>query len=261
MKDYFIKSLCIIIFSSLLFPQTSHPWPWGIAQRTKKTTSLGCSVCHTFGTVNTAFFSGPDTVYKGQSAQFTFTINKSSTGKTGLDIAAQYGLLDTVGGGLYLKLLNMELVHKEGIVFTTSISINFLYIAPNYTGEDTLYATFNVGYTGNWRWSPNKIIHIVQPIGINNSTEPVFYELYQNYPNPFNPYTIIRYSLKYNSYVNLDIYNIEGKLVTTLVSEYQKTGNYNVPFSISEYPLSSGVYYYRLTTDKSSEVKSMMLVK
>jgi hypothetical protein len=48
---------------------------------------------------------------------------------------------------------------------------------------------------------------------------------------------------------------------TSLVNEYQKTGNYDVPFSISKYPLSSGIYYYRLVTDKSSEVKSMLLVK
>ncbi|MFA5403868.1 MAG: choice-of-anchor V domain-containing protein [Ignavibacteria bacterium] len=262
MKDSLIKSLCIVIFSFSIFLSDSYSWPNGISQKTKKNTSLGCSNCHTFGTVNNAFFSGPDTLYKGQSVQFTFTINKSSSGKGGLDIAAYNGLLDTLGGGLYLKVLNSELVHKDGIVFTSStLSINFLYVAPNYEGSDTLYATFNIGYTGNWRWAPNKILIIKQPIGITKNSEPIQYELYQNYPNPFNPYTIISYSLKYNTFVNLDIYNVEGKLITTLVNEYQKTGKYNIPFSVSNYPLSSGVYYYRLTTEKSSGVKTMMLVK
>jgi hypothetical protein len=261
MKDYLIKGLLIVIFYFLTFQTDSYSWPTGISQKTKKHTSLGCSNCHNFGTVNSAFFSGPDTVYKGQSVQFTFTINKTSTGKGGVDIAAYTGLLDTIGGGMYLKILDAELVHKAGIAFSSSISINFLYVAPNYVGTDTLYATFNVGYTGNWRWAPNKTIYIKQPIGIASNTEPVGYELYQNYPNPFNPYTIISYSLMYNTFVNLDIYNVEGKLITSLVNEYQKTGQYKYPFSISNYPLSSGVYYYRLITDKASEVKSMMLVK
>ena len=160
--------------------------------------------------------------------------------------------------------LSSKLIEEKGLNFippSFTISINFLYVAPNYVGNDTLYATFNIGYTGSWRWAPNKIIYIKQPIGIASSSEPVQYELYQNYPNPFNPYTIISYSLKYNTFVNLDIYNVEGKLITTLVNEYQRTGKYDIPFSVSNYPLSSGVYYYRLTTDKASGVKTMMLVK
>lgn len=264
MKDYFIRNIFLLFYSFLLFlPSNIYSWPWGISQRTKKTTSLGCGGgCHSSGTINSGYFSGPDTVYKGQSVQFTITINKSSVGKGGVDIAAQTGLLDTLGGGMYLKILDNELVHKAGIVFASNtISINFLYVAPNFIGMDTLYATFNIGYTGSWRWAPNKIINIIQPIGISNNSQPVGYELYQNYPNPFNPFTIISYSLNYNTFVNLDIYNIEGKLITTLVNDFQKTGKYNIPFSISNYPLSSGIYYYRLTTDKTSEVKSMMLVK
>jgi hypothetical protein len=262
MKGYLMKSLYAVIFSFIIFLTSVYPWPTGISQRTKKSNNLGCGTCHTAGTVNSGFFSGPDTVYKGQSVQFTFTINKSNSGKGGVDIAAYNGLLDTLGGGMYLKIKDNELVHKEGIVFTSNtISIHFLYVAPNYVGTDTLYATFNVGYYGSWRWAPNKIINIIQPIGITNNIQPVQYELFQNYPNPFNPYTIISYSLKYNTFVNLDVYNVEGKHITTLVNDYQKTGKYDIPFSISNYPLSSGVYYYRLTTDKASEVKSMILVK
>ncbi|MCX6164601.1 MAG: T9SS type A sorting domain-containing protein [Ignavibacteriae bacterium] len=263
MRDYFIKGFFVIIFSLYLLPINLYSWPTGVSQRTKKSNNLGCNgSCHTSGTVNTGFFSVPDTVLKGQSVQFTFTINKVNSGKGGVDIAAYNGLLDTLGGGMYLKIKDMELVHKAGIIFTSNtISINFLYVAPNYVGNDTLYATFNVGYTGSWRWAPNKIIYIKQPIGITSNTEPVQYELNQNYPNPFNPYTIISYSLKYNTFVNLDIYNVEGKLITTLVNEYQKTGQYNIPFSVASYPLSSGVYYYRLMTDKASEVKTMMMVK
>lgn len=257
-----MKFFYIIFFILFLFAHNSFSWPNGISHRTKKSSNLGCGSCHNSGTINSGYFSGPDTVFKGQPVTYTFIINKSTSGKIGLDIAAFNGLLDTLGGGMYLKVLDQELVHSAGITSSSStISINFLYVAPNYVGNDTLYATFCVGYSGQWRWSPNKIIYITDQIGINNISQPVSFELYQNYPNPFNPYTLISYSLKYNTFVNLDIYNIEGKLISTLVNEFQKTGNYTVPFIISGNPLSSGVYYYRLTTDKASEVKSMMLVK
>jgi hypothetical protein len=261
MKDYFIKSILIIIISLFIFPVNIYPWPTGISQRTKKSNSSGCGSCHTFGSVNSTFFSGPDTVIKGQSVQYTLTIIRSSSGLGGVDIAAFNGLLDTSGSGGYLKILNGELTHKNPISIPNSISLNFLYVAPNYVGSDTLFATINIGYTGSWHWVANKVIYIRQQIGINNNNTSVQYELYQNYPNPFNPYTIIRYSLKYNTFVNLDIYDVEGRLITNLVNEFQKSGNYSVPFSISKFPISSGVYYYRMITDNSSEVKSMMLVK
>lgn len=261
MGYYFGKSLICALLIIFISSNQLFSWPNGISGRTKKSNNSGCGTCHSAGTINNALFSGPDTVYKGQTVIFTLTINKSSTGNGGVDIAALNGLLDTSYTCSFLKIMNSELVHNAPIPISGTIALNFKYIAPNYIGTDTLYATFDIGYPGYWRWAPNRVIHIKQPIGIMNNSEPVYYELYQNYPNPFNPFTIISYSLKYNTYVNLDIYNIEGKFIASLVNEFQKTGRYNIPFSVSNYPLSSGVYYYRLVTDKSSEVKSMMLIK
>jgi hypothetical protein len=261
MRNYLGISIFLLIFISFLNTPCIYSWPNGISGRTKKSNNSGCGTCHGAGTINSAVFSGPDTVYKGQTVQYTLTIFKSSSGNGGVDIAAFNGLLDTSISCIYMKMLNGELVHFNPIPIGPSIALNFKYIAPNYVGTDTLYGTFSIGYPGNWRWVPNKVINIKQPNGIIYNSEPVQYELFQNYPNPFNPFTIISYSLKYNTFVNLDIYNIEGRFITSLVNEYQKTGNYEIPFSISKYPLSSGVYYYRLVTDKSSEVKSMLLVK
>lgn len=261
MRNYLGLNIFLLILIAFLNTPDIYSWPNGVSGHTKKSNNNGCGTCHGAGTINSAVFSGPDTVYKGQTVQYTLTIYKSSSGTGGVDIAAFNGLLDTSSSCIYMKILNGELVHIDPIPISSSIALNFKYIAPNYIGTDTLYGTFDIGYPGSWRWVPNKIIYIKQPIGILNNSEPVRYELFQNYPNPFNPYTIISYSLKYNTFVNLDIYNIEGRFITSLVNEYQKTGNYEVPFSISKYPLSSGVYYYRLVTDKSSEVKSMLLIK
>ena len=85
------------------------------------------------------------------------------------------------------------------------------------------------------------------------------FELSQNYPNPFNPSTTIQYSLPTGSHVKLSIYNLVGEEVRTLVDEYQSSGIYSTKFDGSN--LSSGVYFYKIVTDKNSEVKKLILMK
>jgi hypothetical protein len=85
------------------------------------------------------------------------------------------------------------------------------------------------------------------------------YSLGQNYPNPFNPSTIIRYSVTGNEHVSLLIYNILGKEVASLVNEYKAAGTYKVEFNGANLP--SGIYFYKLSTPKYTEVKKMTLLK
>ncbi len=85
------------------------------------------------------------------------------------------------------------------------------------------------------------------------------YELYQNYPNPFNPSTTINYSLSKSQIVVLDVFNMLGNKVQTLVDEYQNIGNYNIRFNGKE--LSSGIYFYRLKTNNYLKTKKMLLVR
>lgn len=103
-------------------------------------------------------------------------------------------------------------------------------------------------------------------IAVNNiSTEiPSQYILNQNYPNPFNPATVIRYSIPSNvngqrSNVKLVVYNNLGKELVTLVNDNQNAGTYEVDFDGSG--LSSGIYFYQLTTDGFSDTKRMILLK
>jgi hypothetical protein len=83
--------------------------------------------------------------------------------------------------------------------------------------------------------------------------------LEQNYPNPFNPVTTIPYILPETSQVRLDVYNINGQRVRTLVDEQQPEGRYEVSLDGSN--LSSGVYLYRLIVGDFMDVKKLMLVK
>lgn len=92
-----------------------------------------------------------------------------------------------------------------------------------------------------------------------DNTIPRTFELSQNYPNPFNPSTSIEYSIPKQSHVTIKVYDLLGREITTLLNEAKPAGNYSVNFDGSG--LSSGVYFYRLTTDKFNETKKLLLLK
>lgn len=81
----------------------------------------------------------------------------------------------------------------------------------------------------------------------------------QNYPNPFNPTTKIKYSLGNRSYVQLEIYNLLGEKVETLVSEYQNRGNYQIEFNAQDLP--SGIYLYSINADNFRKTNKMILLR
>ena len=85
------------------------------------------------------------------------------------------------------------------------------------------------------------------------------FELKNNFPNPFNPVTIIQYSIDKYEFVSLKIYDILGNEVKTLIRNIQSPGEYKISFNASE--LSSGIYFYSLTTSSSSLTKKMLLIK
>ncbi|MDX2128166.1 MAG: family 16 glycosylhydrolase [Chloroherpetonaceae bacterium] len=91
------------------------------------------------------------------------------------------------------------------------------------------------------------------------------YELMQNFPNPFNPTTTIRYQLPEISRVQLDVYDLLGRKVETLVNTLQSSGRYDINFNASS--LASGVYFYRLSATPLGgqrgfiETRKMTLIK
>jgi hypothetical protein len=85
------------------------------------------------------------------------------------------------------------------------------------------------------------------------------YDLYQNYPNPFNPGTVIKYSLASDGMVTLNIYDILGTKITTLVNETQKAGTHQVSFKPAELP--SGIYFYELVTPNFTKKLKMLFLK
>ena len=92
-----------------------------------------------------------------------------------------------------------------------------------------------------------------------STAQPAQFTLGQNYPNPFNPSTTIEYALDRSGIVTLKIYNIIGQEVATLVNGFQNAGTYRAVFNAGG--LSSGVYFYRLQSEKLSQTQKMILMK
>ena len=94
-------------------------------------------------------------------------------------------------------------------------------------------------------------------VGSGDILIPNIATLYQNYPNPFNPTTTI-------SFVTLEIYNLKGQKVKTLVDELLESGNHTVIWNgtnDNEKSVSSGIYFYKLKTVNHEETKKMILMK
>lgn len=88
---------------------------------------------------------------------------------------------------------------------------------------------------------------------------PRSYDLIQNYPNPFNASTTIEYALPEQTHVSLEIYNLLGSKIETIVNEVQSPGYYRIIWNADEY--SSGIYFYRISTENYAEIKKMVLMK
>ncbi len=85
-----------------------------------------------------------------------------------------------------------------------------------------------------------------------------------NYPNPFNPVTNIAYSIKEAGNVTLEVYNIKGQLVTTLINDVKETGHYTTTWNgkdNSNKSVSSGVYFYKMKSGNYTATKKMILMK
>ncbi len=88
--------------------------------------------------------------------------------------------------------------------------------------------------------------------------------LYSNFPNPFNPSTTIKFSLKSSSDVKLEVFNQKGQKVNTLCNKMFNSGEHSVVWNGTDNngcKVSSGVYFYRLTSDSQALMKKMILLK
>ncbi len=153
--------------------------------------------------------------------------------------------------------------------------------APQAIVIDKIESTEQVNYNGVDKWIqtgvyisdnsgtaiftpdfvPGKVVVVIPTAVIedNNSLLPNEFALEQNYPNPFNPATTIEFSLPSSGQTKLEVFNILGQNVATLVDGIMTAGNHKVEFDASRQP--SGIYFYRLEHERGSDTKKMILVK
>ena len=121
--------------------------------------------------------------------------------------------------------------------------------------NDGAYATWNIDNVYLME-RPTRIIIGCDHYGIG---VPKSYALHQNYPNPFNPRTMIQFDIPEAGDVRIDVYNLLGQKVMTLINGYMTVGSHKIGFDASN--LSSGVYYYTLKTSDRTITKKMLLLK
>ena len=96
-------------------------------------------------------------------------------------------------------------------------------------------------------------------LSVDEEFIPTEFALHQNYPNPFNPVTTIQFDIPEAGEVRLDVYNILGKKVATLVQGRHEIGGYTVGWDAAG--IASGIYYYRISSAKFTSTKKMILMK
>ncbi len=164
------------------------------------------------------------------------------------------------------------------------MSSGYFTIAPGDT-QEVVYAIFMARGSDNIQSiaelkKSTRVLHefwgndIPTTVSRETGLTPLRFSLSQNYPNPFNPTTTIEYQIPdqvrndkislipsgvEGALIELIVYDILGREVTTLVNQKQKPGQYEITFDASKY--SSGIYFYRLKTEDFIQTKKMMFLK
>lgn len=202
--------------------------------------------------INNSYFGSYNGPLPVELSSFTSVVNKNSV------VLNWTTLNETNNSGF-------EIERKSTTENSTWITAGFVqgsgnsHESKNYTFNDRglnigsyNYRLKQIDFNGNFEYFnlENEVL-----VGV-----PSQYELSQNYPNPFNPSTKINFSLPNDAKVSLLIYDISGRLVSTLISNEFKSANYyTIEFNAAN--LASGTYFYSLQTDSFRDTKKMLIVK
>ena len=134
----------------------------------------------------------------------------------------------------------------------------------DFVTEDRSLGVHNPEYAYSLLAATLQKLNPTTGIKLIDNTVPQSYTLDQNYPNPFNPTTTIKYTIPKAGNVRIEVYDITGRLVTTLVNTNQATGTYSVTWNgrnSSGQSVGSGIYLYRLQAKDFVSVKKMVMLK
>jgi hypothetical protein len=241
------------------------------------------------------WFQGNNTVfpaYNGPATGYVASNYNSSTGSNAID---NWMVLPYQSGG-YLAGDSLYFYSRSPTASTYPDSIKVMYSVSDSVPEGTwvMLGRFKVNTVGQWQQTGFRVpttsangrlairygcidggplgnntdysgidaLRVERDLtGIHNTggEVPAEYSLSQNYPNPFNPVTNIAFSIPQSGFVTLKVFDVSGKESVVLVNQQMSAGSYRVDFDASS--LSSGIYFYNLTSGNYSETKKMVLVK
>jgi hypothetical protein len=146
----------------------------------------------------------------------------------------------------------------RGVYYTTNAGASW-----TYAGLDSLAVKQLISYGDTTYAITDRGIFVVGRSGAtavqNHSTNPRSFSLFQNYPNPFNPTTTIQFSTSKLSIVNLKVFDLLGREVTTLANGEFAAGMHEVSFDASKF--ASGIYFYRIQAGSFTATKKLVLLK
>jgi hypothetical protein len=193
------------------------------------------------------------------------------------DVTNWPGDMDSTG---LAQIVQAQKLTGNGLVLEVAFPLALLGIEPGYGTSIGLEVDYNDDDDGGTRdikgksydatdntWQNPSLLGLAKFVGsvVASEVEEVpalvvrGFGLAQNYPNPFNPVTTIEYSLPADSRVTLDVYNLVGQKVATLVNGKVSAGSHTVQFDASS--LSSGIYVYRLQTADRTIARKLTFLK
>jgi hypothetical protein len=133
-------------------------------------------------------------------------------------------------------------------------------------GETVLlrFRLYSDGFVRGWGWAIDNLVIQDNAVATPDEVPLAVVGLDQNYPNPFNPSTTISFSLPAEAKVKLQVFDLRGRLIKTLVDETRQSGRHDIQWDGKNRrgaQVASGVYFYRLDTGKITKQRSMMLLK
>ncbi len=155
----------------------------------------------------------------------------------------------------------------NAVATVSSDSVGYVQLMDNHFGTSSVTTTPTCDLHIPYRYALDPVDSIPSIItggvrtAVDNINElgPRIFQLEQNYPNPFNPTTVISYELPVKSTVNLKLYDILGREVTTLVNEIESAGKHAAVWNATNLP--SGIYFCRFTAGTFSQVRKLVLIK
>jgi len=187
----------------------------------------------------------------------TSWFNTASFNNKTFATSAEVGLIDPFKADGPNAAPQIGSVAATGASFTNARLLESFFTPTSFVGALDPADRWDLSWTN---YDPQNTDYTITSVKENIvDVLPNDFDLSQNYPNPFNPSTKISFSISNDNIVRLSVYNLLGQEVSVLVDGYKKAGKYEIDWTAEN--LSSGIYFYKLKTEKLTLTRKMSLIK